>query len=556
MAIDSLTFAMHVDEERKRLIKTNREKGVEISDNATLREAVNAVGGIETAGESAYEAGLVHEVTYYDLDGTVLKVEYVEDGGVATPPEDPSYDSEYLTFTGWCYIPETITQDIGINAHYRVTDGATRLFVTLGVATGLNLSIGTSGDIDIDWGDGTVDTVTGAVTNNHTYAEAGDYVIKITGEEWNFLNASGSTYVLGSESKNKALVKLYLGNGLNKVLNYCFHHCTNLKAVLLSDNISTFNSYIFNNNHNLKIATIPENITSLTGTFEACYSFINVAFHDNITNLIEVLELCYGVKCVKLPKSLKTLGTYCLSGCCLIKKLNIPEGVTTIGSNCCESMYGLEEIIMPSTLTSVSYVNTFSNVYNLKRAIIKFNTPKTGSVWAFGNPHSLQHIVFEKPQDKLISFYNAYALKEIIIPEGTKEISSFNSCKGLKSINIPEGILNIPNGCFYDCYNLLSITLPNSLQSIGSTSFSGCRTLNSIIIPANVISLGAQAFMECYALQEVIMQCNMVPTIGNNIFTSGIPTIWVKDNLLEEYKTATNWSAFADYIRPLSEREV
>ena len=37
-------------------------------------------------------------IRYIDVDGTILKEEYVQKGGTTTPPSTPSYDSDRLMF--------------------------------------------------------------------------------------------------------------------------------------------------------------------------------------------------------------------------------------------------------------------------------------------------------------------------------------------------------------------------------------------------------------------------------------------------------------------------
>ena len=76
--LDNLKFAQYVNEERKKLIKSTRERGVYVSDNAQLGEVVARNSEI-----MPYEATSTDKisVTFLDADGTLLKREYLDIGG-------------------------------------------------------------------------------------------------------------------------------------------------------------------------------------------------------------------------------------------------------------------------------------------------------------------------------------------------------------------------------------------------------------------------------------------------------------------------------------------
>ena len=62
-----------------------------------------------------------YKVTFQDFDGTVLKIESVEEGKTATPPDNPQ--REGYTFVGWNRDFSSIVKDTVITAEYlRITD--------------------------------------------------------------------------------------------------------------------------------------------------------------------------------------------------------------------------------------------------------------------------------------------------------------------------------------------------------------------------------------------------------------------------------------------------
>ena len=98
------------------------------------------------------------------------------------------------------------------------------------------------------------------------------------------------------------------------------------------------------------------------------------------------------------------------------------------------------------------------------------------------------------------------------------------------------------------------------VTNIGAYAFYGCSQLTSIDFP-NVTSIGRNAFSSCTNLASIKLASSQIVTLrGANAFertpiASGTGFIYVPDELVESYKTATNWTVYADQIKGLSELE-
>ena len=126
----------------------------------------------------------------------------------------------------------------------------------------------------------------------------------------------------------------------------------------------------------------------------------------------------------------------------------------------------------------------------------------------------------------------------------------------LVSLFIGNSVTSIKNYAFDYCYSLTSISIPNSVTSIGSSAFVFCYSLTSISIPNSVTSIGEGAFASCFSILEYKIYAATLPTLVDvNAFTNinSICKIYVPDASLTAYKTATNWSTYANYIYPLSD---
>ena len=138
----------------------------------------------------------------------------------------------------------------------------------------------------------------------------------------------------------------------------------------------------------------------------------------------------------------------------------------------------------------------------------------------------------------------------------------------LKSLDFSK-VTNM-NGMFYHCQNLTTIPqLDTSKVTNMDSMFNRCFKLKKIDI-TKLASTSSFAD-SCYSLKTLIIRTmDTIPSLSSNAFTDcyhfygttnadynpeGLKdgAIYVPDDKVEELKVATNWSTFADIIKPLSE---
>lgn len=114
-------------------------------------------------------------------------------------------------------------------------------------------------------------------------------------------------------------------------------------------------------------------------------------------------------------------------------------------------------------------------------------------------------------------------------------MSAFNGCRKLVEANFPS-VIAVTTSAFVSCVALKRIELP-LVASFGGTVFQQCSSLNTLIIraPNAVCSLASTS------------------SFNGTPIASGTGYIYVPDNLVDRYKVATNWTVYADQIKPLSE---
>lgn len=215
----------------------------------------------------------------------------------------------------------------------------------------------------------------------------------------------------------------------------------------------------------------------------------------------------------------------------VITEINFPEGITTISQRFFVDMnLSLKQITIPSTVTTV------------------------------GN----------------MAFYNS-SLQNINWKSGNTTIaigdSAFGSCKKLTDVTLPSNLVSIGANMFYKCSSLSNIVLPRNLQSIGDNAFRAAG-LTEIRIPNTVTTIGSRAFadgvmehiifennsqltnIDTYGfnsshLEDITLTAIVPPSLASSAIPSTIQNIFVPTESVEAYKTATNWSTFANKIQPI-----
>lgn len=98
--------------------------------------------------------------------------------------------------------------------------------------------------------------------------------------------------------------------------------------------------------------------------------------------------------------------------------------------------------------------------------------------------------------------------------------------------------------------NMKSITVPANVTCVRTNVFANSRYAE-IVFEGNPFRLSDNVFAQSQLLTTIdLSNCTKVPKIGTNCFDSceSLTTIKVPQALLEEFKSATNWSDVADKI--------
>ena len=263
------------------------------------------------------------------------------------------------------------------------------------------------------------------------------------------------------------------------------------------------------------------------------------------TNSVQKIEIGNGVTSIE---------QYAFNGCHSLSSTTIPNGVTSIGQYAFTNCYSLSSTTIPNSVTSIGK-NAFNGCYSLSSITMPNGVTSIGQ-YAFSNCYSLSSITMPNGVTSIgqYAFNGCYSLSSTTIPNSVTSIgqSAFNSCYSLSSITIPDGVTSIGESAFNKCSSLSSITIPDGVTSIGKNAFQLCSSLSSITMPNGVTSIASSAFYNCYSVAFYdFTACTSVPTLSNTNAFRNIAEdcqIRVPASLVDAWKTATNWSTYANYI--------
>lgn len=229
---------------------------------------------------------------------------------------------------------------------------------------------------------------------------------------------------------------------------------------------------------------------------------------------------------VNLPKC-ESIGYQAFMDRVSINQLNLPK-VKTIGNSAFRNCVGLTRISLPEL--------------------------EELDIYSFSGCTNLAHVEISEKVKVIPSYCFANSgITELDLPYVTDiENNAFQSCIKITALNLPL-VISIGNSSFNYCHGIKNIVL-ESVETIGDSAFYNSNGVEKVDLHS-AVNLMPSCFHACSKLKSLIIRTNKVCTLGSTNCISGItptPNIYVPDDLVSQYKKATNWSSYASYIKPLS----
>lgn len=268
------------------------------------------------------------------------------------------------------------------------------------------------------------------------------------------------------------------------------------------------------------------------------------------------------------------------------------EGNTTLGSYALYSNTGLQTVEMPGLSSSAPGASAFAGCSALVSAA--FPNLKSFGQYMFQSCIALTSVSApEATSGAACAFSGCTSLTSVAFPKMTTlGQSMFYGCTKLASFSFSSGMTTIAAAAFYNCASLTSVSM-SGIKTIGSSAFNGCSRLASVAFPAattvsrsafynapittltltsvtsiqsnitnmaavvdfsSKLSVVASAFAGDGNLIALILRNASQCTLANvNALTStpiagGYGYIYVPEDLVDTYKSASNWVTYASRI--------
>lgn len=370
----------------------------------------------------------------------------------------------------------------------------------------------TSGNIYIDWGDGTTDTISTITSTDtsHVYSTGGTpcsrgyntFKIRIYGDATcvitNAQHQSNFSVTGGNSFYNIGLLEAYFGDG---TCNTTALNSNYFRSYTTTAGQSTFAL--------LEYVKLPATVTwntNMANMFSGCnnlYTIVMPTSASTLTSMNSVFLNCTNLRDITLPSNataITALGST-FSGCNNLRTISFPTTLnvcttfSTIFANC----YSLKNVTFPS----INLVTDFTDAFSTCTSLQWFKFTSMPSPVSAGTSVILTRM-----------FQNCYNLQNVFFPStcssnATYQMGScFNGCYSLKNISFPTNFRSATlAGTFQTCYNLTSVTFPSPSPNLTdmTSCFSGCASLNSVTLPATVGSTitMVSAFNTCFSLSSI-----------------------------------------------------
>ena len=175
-----------------------------------------------------------------------------------------------------------------------------------------------------------------------------------------------------------------------------------------------------------------------------------------VTSILTRLNKIDTLKEIKLPKSMKIIGSHLFEDCVNLEKVTLPDNITLINEKAFYNCSNLKTIEMPESVIQIEDL-VFAECRSLKKIELPANVKRLGEN-VFQNCTGLEEI---KINNKLT-----------VIKDNT-----FIGCTSLREIEIPKNITKIKTNAFKDCVSLTGVTIKNSSITLEDKIFEGIPNL-------------------------------------------------------------------------------
>jgi len=216
------------------------------------------------------------------------------------------------------------------------------------------------------------------------------------------------TYIDSEQFRDRTnLRSVILPNNLLYINSYAFYGCTSLQQIDFPSSLQSIGNYAFYNS-GLTSIVVPEGVTSIgnyafasDGNYSYVYDANGNYVYDEYGNIMRVYKC--KLESATLPSTLTSLGSYAFQYQRYLKEVSMGDGLTSISNNTFYYCESLTNLTLPSTLRTIGS-SAFYNCTSLKRVEIPDNVTTIDSD-AFSYCSNLEEVVLPS---KLQNIYHPF----------------------------------------------------------------------------------------------------------------------------------------------------
>lgn len=322
---------------------------------------------------------------------------------------------------------------------------------------------------------------------------------------------------------NSAMTSVTFPASITKVGYDAFRECSNLSKVEAASLQSWCNiDFEMDEGAGYGISSNP--LMYANHLFVNGIKVIDLIIPDEVTEIKDwVFAHMTGLKSVKMPASVTTIGGRAFLGCNSLYDVALSENLTAIGTGAFYQT-NLQSIVFPESL------NTIEDGAFSETPLVVVEIPD--GVENMGK----------------IAFKDCKELKTVVIGNGLRTIPerAFDGCSVLRSVTFGNSVEKIME-CAFQRTALREVVIPNSVTTIGDGAFISCESLETLELPAGLTNIGGYAFYECSSLKKVCSYAATPPVCGadNSFSPSADCVLHIPKKTKEVYKEAIGWKNFA-----------
>lgn len=325
---------------------------------------------VNVSGGGGRTEAVSKDINFYDYDGfRVDSWTLAELSSKTSLPANPTHDG--LTAQGWNWTLaqlQSANRQVDVGQTYTTTNGATYIHVTLdegSLTPILGVGQSTANGLLINWGDGSAEESSGSATGtttpiaiSHTYASAGDYIIKILPQ------GSAKLYLYGSTS------------GCNIVYdaNNPYLYSTRISEINIGSNVTIYANAFYNAYGCSKIS-IPIG-TAYSGACMQHNRFEALVFPSGANpSTANFMRNSYNLKMISMASN-QEMQQSMVSAAYALKRFSFSYSASRISANSFADAFALSHLDIPTNITTI-LKNGFADAEGLREIKFYRSTPPT-----------------------------------------------------------------------------------------------------------------------------------------------------------------------------------